>query len=442
MKIRSGMILALAISAMVAVSAMAWESVGVTDATPVFWACAATEGYKIYHVGGLDNSGEVSSSLQIYDPDSDSWSAGTPPPTPVCGCAADYYDGRIYVAGGFVDNSFNGTDALQIYDIQQDAWSTGASLPDARGGLGGGFIDGFLYTVGGHPTDLFTDDNPTYAYDPQADAWDDSLAEAPLMGYMHCYSLGAAEAIGGMLYIGGHFNAFDTFQYYDPSTDAWTPAPAMPVNAGKMSPLFANAGDMLFDVGGGAGIFAPTVGVYTFNLDSDEWSAYAESLGTATIGNSGVLVGDAIYSFGGTGDDSGFAMNPPPHEKQVVLTVDSVTLDPAEPADVQIGDTIGFTAVVDDGEKKPLPDLMVKFASSEESVGEIHPDFGLFEALAEGQTEVTATYAGVVSDAAIVTVVAGADDDDDDDDADDDDDDTGDDDDDDDGCGCGLSPPL
>jgi hypothetical protein len=95
---------------------------------------------------------------QIYDPATDAWNAGSPPPANITRPVALPIDGtdsmvaaaaattgamapkRIYVYGG---------STLQIYDPQTDSWTNGTAPPTSRQYLGIGVVADKLYFIGG-----------------------------------------------------------------------------------------------------------------------------------------------------------------------------------------------------------------------------------------------------------------------------------------------------
>jgi N-acetylneuraminic acid mutarotase len=106
---------------------------------------------KIYIIGGA-----VGLSLnQIYDPQTDTWSNGAPLPTGVDGAAAGVTAGdtatqRIYVIGGKQKQNLEVVNLNQVYDPEADTWVAGTAMPTARFSLGVAVVDDSLYAIGGH----------------------------------------------------------------------------------------------------------------------------------------------------------------------------------------------------------------------------------------------------------------------------------------------------
>jgi N-acetylneuraminic acid mutarotase len=90
---------------------------------------------KIYIIGGFDESGRSSTTVDLYDPIIDKWTSATPLPLPLDHSAATSHDGKLYVVGGGYLNRDDLSNKLFIYDHTSNKWTEGANLPTARGAL-------------------------------------------------------------------------------------------------------------------------------------------------------------------------------------------------------------------------------------------------------------------------------------------------------------------
>ena len=88
---------------------------------------------RIYVIGGVSNDDETVNLNEVYDPNTDTWATKTPIPTPVSSYASAVVDGKIYVIGGLapvVNSSAKSRVNLnQIYDPETDTWSQGTPIP-------------------------------------------------------------------------------------------------------------------------------------------------------------------------------------------------------------------------------------------------------------------------------------------------------------------------
>ncbi len=108
-------------------------------------AAAAVVGDRIFVTGGVDSSGELLNTTEIFD--GTSWKLGAAIPTPrqMLGAASD--DKLVYVLGGSDGTSDLAT--VETYDPATDTWTTLPELPGRRSDLGVAYVDGRLVVLGG-----------------------------------------------------------------------------------------------------------------------------------------------------------------------------------------------------------------------------------------------------------------------------------------------------
>jgi N-acetylneuraminic acid mutarotase len=121
--------------------------------TPVvhkFAAGGAING-KFYLAGGVSEPPTFIARLDIYDPETDTWTNGAPLRTPRCDSASAVPDGKLYVIGGEAGaTNVTDLDDVEIYDPRTDHWSSGPRLRAARRGAGAVVVNRTLYVVGGY----------------------------------------------------------------------------------------------------------------------------------------------------------------------------------------------------------------------------------------------------------------------------------------------------
>jgi N-acetylneuraminic acid mutarotase len=118
-------------------------STGVPLPTPRSEIAGAALNGKIYIIGGFDETGQSTTTVEVYDPIADRWTEAAPLPQPTDHTAAASYEGKLYVVGGGYLSADALSDKLFRYDPTNDKWTEGPNLPTAHGALTANFINGF-----------------------------------------------------------------------------------------------------------------------------------------------------------------------------------------------------------------------------------------------------------------------------------------------------------
>ena len=75
----------------------------------------------------------VHSTVEAYDPSTDTWTTKSPMPTARSGLSVCEVDGIIYAISGFTDmNNPLSTNTVEAYDPKTDTWTTKAPIPTVR----------------------------------------------------------------------------------------------------------------------------------------------------------------------------------------------------------------------------------------------------------------------------------------------------------------------
>lgn len=161
---------------------------------------------RIVAVGGLDPDGDAVADVDVYDPDTDTWSQGPRLPTALHHTAVATLDDRLYVVGGYSiqDGSWVAESAVWSLGPGDDRWSQEAPLATPRGALAVASTGERLVAVGGVGPDgqVLTS---TEVLDRDGRAWE----PGPEMGTPREHL--AATAVGGEVYaIAGRAGGFDT----------------------------------------------------------------------------------------------------------------------------------------------------------------------------------------------------------------------------------------
>src|SRR5881392_3589792 len=140
------------------------------DQPPARYAFQAALGTdnKLYVAGGqtADIMPTLYDQVSRYDYTTNTWSNVAPLPVPLGQASIGAWNGKIYVAGGFIGGS-NVTNALRIYDIASNTWTKGAALPDSRTNTYGAAYTytNTIYVYGGVILPGFTTTDTLLVYD-------------------------------------------------------------------------------------------------------------------------------------------------------------------------------------------------------------------------------------------------------------------------------------
>ena len=262
-------------------------------------AVAAANG-KVYLLGGISADRDILSSVEEYDPATNTWRFVAPLPLPRHHTAAAAIGTSIYVVGGFETLAFDPQPTVYRYDTLTNQWTRLADLPSPRGALAAVAIDGLIYAVGGVPggRDLTV-------YDPATNHWT-TLPPMPTPRE----HLAAAGALGILFVAGGRFTSGNTnaFESYEPESQRWTTLPPLPPARGGIAA--AILADRIY-VFGGEGNPATLTGVFSeiesFDLFSFTWRSEPPMLfprhgiAAATLGTRiHIPAGSPVQGFGTT----------------------------------------------------------------------------------------------------------------------------------------------
>jgi N-acetylneuraminic acid mutarotase len=104
---------------------------------------------KIYILGDLYNSTNDYDYLgtEIYDPETDNWSAGAPLPSSDVFWGAGVTTGEMAPERIYVFNQFDGT--TRVYNPVDNSWEAAAAMPTSRIAFGVAVVNDMFYLIGG-----------------------------------------------------------------------------------------------------------------------------------------------------------------------------------------------------------------------------------------------------------------------------------------------------
>ncbi len=277
-----------------------WQSMADVGGGPIQETGVAALGGKVYVVGGFDETLQIGSRVQVYDPAEDSWAQVAPLPIAVHHANVVAANGSLYVLGAMQLSGFSfvaisdsyvyapdtdtwtplapipkgserGSAAIGVlenrivlagglrgdaiadviaYDIESNAWETGwPPLPSPTDHLVGAAIDNVLYAIGGRDGGIDSVKDSVLSFALGDAAWTERASMPTARG-------GAAAAVveGRIVVVGGEGNpnagngVFPQVEFYDPAENIWSTLPDMPSPRHGMGA--AGIGDTLYVPGG------------------------------------------------------------------------------------------------------------------------------------------------------------------------------------------------
>jgi N-acetylneuraminic acid mutarotase len=219
---------------------------------------------------------------------------------------------KLFVFGGERFSTTTLVNTTRIYNIATGVWSAGASMPDVRAFMGSGYYNGKIYLIGGYATGNV---NPSFGqvweYDPIANTWNTSRASMPI-------TLGGPGfgIVNGHIYIAGGRNAsstnLNTLYDYNIAADTWTQranllagvnVPGSAVICGKLwifgggNPFFGSGTSPKFST---QGVLDPetTNILQVYDPATDTWST-SNALNQQRSFPAGTHVGNTAVAVGG-----------------------------------------------------------------------------------------------------------------------------------------------
>lgn len=192
-----------------------------------FLGTAVVDG-QLYAIGGSPNMAQHDpgvGTVEVYDPQSDTWSKAPEMPTPRADLTASVVDGRIYAIGGTRHVAIDALGIVEMYDPASRIWVRKTDMPTPRLHLTSAVAGGEIFVIGGGPewpVPLAT----VEIYDPVTDSWSRGAdMPTPRTGAWCSVLNGKIYVVGGL---GWDNEALSTVEVYDPATDRWETAPDMP----------------------------------------------------------------------------------------------------------------------------------------------------------------------------------------------------------------------
>jgi N-acetylneuraminic acid mutarotase len=265
---------------------------------------ATAVGTKIYMIGGYTIAGTYLSKLDSYDTITNTWDSTTKTPMDRAGGRfnAVAVGNKIYVPAGYfwTGTAYAATTTLRIYDIDTNSWSKGTPLPAARYESAAIAVGNNIYVMGGRDRfGLAT--SSVSQYNTSSGIWTKKTNIPVNPAYIW-----SATSINSVIYILSQLS----FYAYDTVSDTWTaktPPPNQHNGSGQQSAIVAVGNKIYAFNDYGSGKF-----VDMYDSTTNNWSV--SFFNADSVANSvAVAVSSTIYSLGGeplntTSKNTGFTI--------------------------------------------------------------------------------------------------------------------------------------
>ena len=244
------------------------------------------------------------------------WTRKADMPTARTGFATSVVNGKVFAIGGNIQlerGEFGDLSAstVEMYDPETDTWEQKANMPTARSGVSVSVVDGKIYAIGGSKVKTiqvprgFNSESEELAtvemYDPATDTWTQKADMPTRKKTMTCVVDGKIYAIGGWLTTNEKPH-LETVEVYDPATDTWAKAQSM--NCARCSAAIGVVNGEIYAIGGlGSSPIQEQSDLYlssveVFNPKTNQWQEGTEMSAPKALHTASVIDGK-IYVIGG-----------------------------------------------------------------------------------------------------------------------------------------------
>ncbi len=265
-----------------------------------YYTCVVNE--KIYAIGGAGPVWQALRTVEEYDPTTDTWTTKSEMSTARQGLSASVVNGKIYTIGGGAASSaayisVETCSTVEEYDPATDTWTTKSDMPTARGFHSANVVDGKIYVIGGShgSTPDRNHVRTVEVYDPATDTWTQK-GDTP-----RAIAAGSSSVVDGKIYVFGGYGGARRVHEYDPATDTWTAKSEMPTARHALSTSALDG--KIYAIGGyipGVSDYWGVATVEVYDPATDTWTT-APDMPTARFAPRTSVVDGKIYAIGGMG---------------------------------------------------------------------------------------------------------------------------------------------
>jgi len=268
--------------------------------TPRQEVAVAAYGGHVWVIGGLGAGAAPVSTVERYDPASNTWDARPRLPTPVHHAAAVVVGDRLYVVGGYTGGRLQWQPLDNVYEWSdaRGTWEARVPMPTPRGALAAVQLNGRIHALGGSASDPLSAHE---VYDPTTSRW--TVVNAMPTARDHLAAVVFHDrvwALGGRASFTG--TQYANVEVYDAATDSWRTGPPLPRGRGGLAAAALPDRILVF---GGEAPFRIFNATEMYEPSGNRWIA-KEPMPTPRHGIGAVAIDGRVYVTGG-GTEPGFA---------------------------------------------------------------------------------------------------------------------------------------
>ena len=262
--------------------------------TPRSGASAVVLDDRVYVLGGKNEAGNAISTVEIYDPETNTWTTGPAMSIPRFNAAAVVNGNQIVVAGGRGGENNTVLNSSEVFDPATGSWTALANLQSRREGLSAVILGGNIFLLGGsNENEQFLDSVESYnalqnQWSPFID-WNLQISRASF----------ASVVLADSVYSFGGFSAFGPLgltQRFHPLTGVAELRDFTPARGGLSAVVLDDA---IYVAGGKTGNNETVAAVNRYLPSTNQWEQVSPML-QARENAPAVAINNQLIVFGGT----------------------------------------------------------------------------------------------------------------------------------------------
>ena len=235
---------------------------------------------KIYAIGGEQiekvkaykgwmNKVKDLPTVEMYNPETDTWERKADMPTARAYLSTSVMDGKIYAIGGAsIAHEQYRLETVEVYDPATDTWAKARNMNHARSCTALSIVNGEIYAMGGWGLSQIQDQpgvilSSVEVFNRKRNQWQERTEmSAPKTNHTASVIDGKIYVMGGYFREGKDYKTLSTIEIYDPATDRWTQKPDMLIGKSGHATEVIDGQIYILGGNGSVGVLFTSVEVY------------------------------------------------------------------------------------------------------------------------------------------------------------------------------------